>query len=80
MTTARGPARRVGRHLTIEQVAERLQVSKRTVQRLVAGGALPATNIAVKTGACRLRVDETDLAEFLAKRRVAPLRTRRAAS
>ncbi len=52
--------------LTLAQVAQRLALSRRTVQRLIAAGELRA----VRFGRA-VRVTERELAAFVAARRVA---------
>ena len=54
----------VPKFFTIEQVAERLDVSPRTVRRWITAGALP-----VHRFGRLVRVSETDLAAFLALNR-----------
>jgi excisionase family DNA binding protein len=56
-------AQRHGQLLTLEQVAQRLGVSKRTVQRKVYDGVLPA----LRLGGHRspIRVDERELESWL---------------
>lgn len=51
--------------LTPAEVADRLNASKRTVQRLIVRGELPA----IKLNARSIRVAEADLDAFLAARR-----------
>ena len=46
--------------LTIEQVAERLQVSTQTVRRLIKDGKLKAVRVGIQ-----IRVREEDLQRFL---------------
>ena len=58
-------------YYTIEQVAERLQVSPRSVKRWVANDALPVIRLSAKRGS--VRVAESDLRKFLDERRTKPL-------
>ena len=55
---------------TMDEVAERLKVSRRTINRLAASGALPVIRIAAQSGA--VRVAESDLRRFLEERRTRP--------
>ena len=50
------------RWFTVEQIAERLQVTEQTVRRWLRSGALAGRNFSGRTG---YRVRETDLAAFL---------------
>lgn len=56
--------------LTIDQVADRLSTTGRTVRRLIATGDLRAVNIGTGKQSIRRRVLESDLAAFLRKRRM----------
>jgi excisionase family DNA binding protein len=51
----------VSKLLTLEQTAERLNISKRSVRRLISTGALPAVAINTRI----IRVAERDLAAVL---------------
>jgi excisionase family DNA binding protein len=54
--------------LTIEQVAEWLQVSTRTIRRYIEDGSLPAVNL----GGRAIRIRRQDLEAWLENRRVEP--------
>ena len=55
--------------LTVARAAERLDVSLKTIRRLIATGELPVINIAPKDAMKRsLRVSVTDLKKFVAGR------------
>jgi excisionase family DNA binding protein len=58
------------RYFTLDQVAEQLQVSRRTINRLAATGALPVIRLAPQSGS--VRVAESDLRKFLEERRTRP--------
>jgi len=58
------------RYHTLDQVAEKLQVSRRTVNRWVAAGSLPVIRLSAHAGS--VRVTETDLRKFLEERRTQP--------
>ena len=47
--------------LTIEEAAERLKVSKRTIRRYISAGRLPAIRVTRKT----VRIDDADIAQLL---------------
>lgn len=47
--------------LTIEEAAERLKVSKRTIRRYISAGRLPATRVTRKT----VRIKDADIAQLL---------------
>lgn len=47
--------------LTIEEAAERLKVSKRTIRRYISAGRLPATRVTSKT----VRIKDADIAQLL---------------
>ncbi len=54
--------------LTIEQVADWLQVSTNTIRRYIEDGSLPAVNL----GGRAIRIRRQDLDAWLEKRRVEP--------
>ncbi len=54
--------------LTVEQVAEWLQVSTKTIRRYIEDGSLPAVNL----GGRAIRIRRQDLDAWLEKRRVEP--------
>ncbi len=56
--------------LTVEQAAEWLQVSVKTIRRYIEGGSLPAFNL----GGRALRIRRQDLESWLQTRRVEPSR------
>lgn len=60
--------------LTVEQVAERLAVHKRAVEKLLRLGRLPFVDVCVTPNSRkpRKRIREDDLLAFLESRRVAP--------
>ncbi len=64
--------------LTVEQVAETLAVSTKTVGRILANGQLAGHNVSANSDSKkpRMRVHEDDLMAFLEKRRQAPQQTR----
>jgi len=47
--------------LTIEEAAERLKVSKRTIRRYISAGRLPAARVTRKT----VRIKDADIAQLL---------------
>lgn len=51
--------------LTVQQVAERLQVHEETVRRWIRDGALPVLDLGKKAG---YRISEDDLAAYIAAR------------
>jgi excisionase family DNA binding protein len=55
------------RLITIDQAAERLGLSRRTVERKIEQGLIPALQLGGKGTA--IRIDERELAEWLAERR-----------
>jgi len=55
---------------TLDEVAERLKISRRSVGRLITSGALPAIRITAERGS--VRIAESDLKAFLEARRTAP--------
>jgi excisionase family DNA binding protein len=59
---------------TVEQVAEKLQLTKRAVTALVKRGQLPAIDVCVSPSGRkpRRRISEVDLQAFLESRRYAP--------
>jgi len=57
-------------YYTLDQIAEKLQVSKRSVARWVAEGALPVIRLSAQAGS--VRVAESDLKAFLQQRRTQP--------
>jgi excisionase family DNA binding protein len=57
-------------YYTLEEVAERLKVSRRTVNRWIEDGELTA--IKFSPGRGHVRVAETDLKDFLERRRTGP--------
>lgn len=70
--------------LRLEDVADRLGVSRDSVERLIASGALPAVDMRAGGNRPRLRVTEDALAEFIKARALpsltspAPTRRKRA--
>ncbi len=54
--------------LTIEQAAQWLQVSTKTIRRYIEAGSLPAVNL----GGRAIRIRRQDLEAFLQNRRVEP--------
>ena len=58
------------RYFTLDQIAEQLQVSRRTINRWAATGALPVIRLSAQSGS--VRVAESDLKKFLAERRTRP--------
>ena len=54
-------------YYTLEQVAEKLQVTRRTVNRWIEEGQLVAIKFAPRQG--RIRVAESDLKDFLERHR-----------
>lgn len=75
MTTRRPP---LGRWLPVAEAADLLSCSPNHVRRLIASGALDASNIAATAGDAKWRVSERAIAEFTAARR--PESAKRAAS
>ena len=57
-------------YYTPEEIAERLKVHKRTVQRWIAAGTLRAYRFSAQSG--MLRVAEKDLERFLEQRATIP--------
>ena len=57
-------------YYTLDQVAEKLQVSRRSVNRWVAMGNLPVIRLSAQGGSTR--VAESDLRKFLEERRTHP--------
>jgi len=57
-------------YYTLDEVAERLKVSRRSIGRLIESGALPAIRLSAQGGS--VRITETDLQAFLEARRTAP--------
>jgi excisionase family DNA binding protein len=57
-------------YYTLDQVAEKLQVSRRTVNRWIEEGKLVAIKFAPVQG--RVRVSESDLKEFIQRHRTRP--------
>lgn len=53
--------------LTIRQVAERMNVSKKTIYRRIKDGSLPVVKLSEKD----FRIDEADLAAFVEKLKTA---------
>lgn len=60
--------------LTKKQAAERLGVSLRTVEGLIARGALPAYYVTTRT----VRIRESELEAFVNARRAVPQKTKKA--
>jgi excisionase family DNA binding protein len=58
------------KYYRLDEVAERLQVSKRSIARWVEAGALPVIRLSAQKGS--VRVAESDLRAFLEARRTAP--------
>jgi excisionase family DNA binding protein len=54
--------------MTVEQAAEWLQVSTKTIRRYIEGGSLPAVNL----GGRAIRIRRPDLEEWLETRRIEP--------
>jgi hypothetical protein len=65
------------RRLTVSEVAEAIRASEDSVLRLIAGGALTASNVGAGKRRARWIVAETELARFLASRSNAPGPARR---
>ncbi len=63
--------------LTVEQVAERLQVNEQTIRRWLREGELTGVPFGGRTG---WRVSEDDLRAFLDRRRMAEGSTKKAAA
>ena len=57
-------------YLTLDQVAEKLQVSRRTVNRWIAAGNLVVIRLSAESGS--VRVAESDLRDFIDARRTRP--------
>jgi excisionase family DNA binding protein len=57
-------------YYTTEEIAERLKVSKRTVQRWIAVGTLRGYRLSAQAGS--VRVAESDLRKFLEERQSRP--------
>lgn len=79
------PARVAPQLLRLEDAADRLGISRDSVERLIASGDLAAVDIRAGGNRPRLRVAETDLAAFIAARALPTLapasrRGRKAAS
>jgi len=55
---------------TVEEIAERLKIHKRTVQRWIIAGTLRAYRVGGQSG--QLRVKESDLLYFLEERETRP--------
>jgi excisionase family DNA binding protein len=55
---------------TLDEIAERLKVSRRTVNRWVAAGSLRVYRLSAQSGA--VRVTESDLRKFLEERASSP--------
>lgn len=51
--------------LTVAAVADRLAITRQSVYRLTGSGALPSVRVSKKA----VRIDEADLAQFIASRR-----------
>ena len=51
----------MGRYITLDDAADRLSISKRSVRRLISEGTLPAVMINART----IRINEADLAKAL---------------
>lgn len=64
------PPRAASQLLTLDQVAERMAVSRNTVERLVESGELKAIDIHCSGRRPRLRVLETELAAFYKRRAI----------
>lgn len=62
-------------YYTLDEVAERLRVNRRTIGRWVADGALPVIRLSAAKGS--VRVAESDLVAFLDARRTKPRDSRR---
>jgi excisionase family DNA binding protein len=54
----------MGRYITLDDAADRLSISKRSVRRLISEGTLPAVMINART----IRINEADLREGVAPR------------
>ncbi len=59
-------------YLTIDEVAERLKVSRRTVYRWIERGELPAYKLGPDRPGVEWRIGEEDLIKFLEERRTQP--------
>ena len=57
-------------YYTLDQIAEKLQVSRRTVNRWVEAQTLPVIRLSAHAGS--VRVAESDLRKFLNERRTKP--------
>jgi excisionase family DNA binding protein len=57
-------------YFTLDEVAEKLKVSKRSVARWVEKGTLPVIRLSAQAGS--VRVAESDLKKFLDERRTQP--------
>ena len=65
--------------LTVTQVAERLQVTEKTVTGWIRSKSLKAFDVSLRpgTGKPRYRIQEADLREFQSKRQVGTAKPRR---
>jgi excisionase family DNA binding protein len=54
-------------YYTLDEVAEKLKVSRRSVGRMIESGALPAIRLSAQGGS--VRIAERDLVKFLEERR-----------
>jgi excisionase family DNA binding protein len=69
--------------MTVQQVAEQLQLSEDSVLSLIRSGRLPASNVGAGAVRPRWRIDPETLAEFLDSRRATaqpPTRRRKRAT
>ena len=57
-------------YFTLDEVAERLKVSRRSIGRWVAAGALPVIRLSAAAGS--VRVTRSDLERFIDERRTRP--------
>ena len=62
--------------ITVDMAAERLLVSRKTVDRMIRRGVLPAYRIGPKA----VRIDEDDLDAYVKGNRVAPVREQQKAA
>lgn len=62
-------------YITRQAAAERLSIGLRTLDRMIARGQFPAYRIGSKI----VRIDEKDIEEYMAGRRVAPEKQSKAA-
>jgi excisionase family DNA binding protein len=61
-------------YYTTDEIAEKLKVNRRTVQRWIAAGTLRAYRLAAQAGS--VRVAESDLKKFLEERQSRPPNTK----